>query len=51
MRIRLRNEGSVIELECDAYALFDSEAMLLIVSDHTLIDRADTEGFEIVWIV
>lgn len=51
MLIRLRSDSSVIELDCDAYALFDREAGLLIVSDHTLIEEQDIDGFELVWVV
>ena len=51
MRVRIRSDGSVIELECDAYAVFDKEAALLLISDHTLVEEEDLGGFEIVWIV
>lgn len=51
MRIRIRSDASVIEIECDAYAVFDDDAALLLVSDHTLLEGDDLNGFEIVWIV
>ena len=51
MRVLLRSGTAVIEAECDAYAVFDDDAALLIVSDHTLIEESDMKGFEVVWIV
>lgn len=51
MRIRIRSGSDEIELECDSYAVFDEDAGLLLVSDHTLITGADALGYELVWIV
>ena len=51
MRLKVRSGSDVVVLECDAYAVFDDEAMMLIVSDHTLVEENETKGFEIVWVV
>lgn len=51
MRVRLRSCGEVVEFACDAYAVFDEEAALLLVSDSTLLESEDLDRFEIVWIV
>lgn len=51
MRLRIRSGTDELDLECDAYAVFDDGAGLLLVSDHTLIAEDDLSGFELVWIV
>ena len=51
MLVRLRSGDDVIELQADGYAVFDEDAGLVIISDHTLLRKEEFPDLEVLWIV